>query len=247
LKILNILNLNQGDLETILKFCEDRVKKQAGAFLIPINPIKVVKARKFADFQNIINRADWVFPDARGIKFAASFLYGVSIPVVPGYKVFFALIEQARNLGESVYLLGTTENNLRKAVARLEESHPGLRIAGWKNGYFSDDEGEEIRRQVAKLRPKYVFVAMGEYKQEKMIDFLKKGYPNAIYQGIGGSLDLVAGSQPIPPDWIRKHHLEWLYRLYRQPFRLPRFKALPIFVLLTIVEKVRLIINSERL
>jgi len=34
---------------------------------------------------------------------------------------------------------------------------------------------------------------------------------------------------PRPPRWLLRLHLEWLYRLLRQPFRAPRMAALPRF------------------
>lgn len=234
MKILNVENLNPNPMENILEFCQDRLKNGKGAFLIPMNPIKVIKARSNYDFQKIINKADWVFPDASGIKYAANILYGEKITLSAGYKVMFSLLDQAERNDASVYLLGTTDDVLRIARKKLLEDHPGLRIVGMHNGFFSEDEEPDIFGEIAHLKPDYVFVAMGEYKQEKVIERLRKVYPRAICMGVGGSVDLIAGRQPSPPKWVTKAGIEWLYRAIRQPFRIPRFKALPIFAFLVL-------------
>ena len=239
MKILNINNLDPAEIEDVLRFCQHMISEDKGAFLVPMNPIKVIKARKHPDFQDIINNADCVFPDAWGLKFAASFLHGENIPVTPGYKVMFSLLSQAEKLNKTVYLLGSTEQVLKVAINRLHEHYPKLTIAGSHNGFFSPSEEKRIFHTIASLEPDYIFVAMGEYKQEKVISKLKLAYPQAIFMGVGGSLDLIAGKQPRPPTWISRNHLEWLYRLIRQPFRAPRFKALPIFVFLLYVEKLK--------
>ena len=246
MKILNIKNLNPAGLNEILSFCLKMLSDGKGAFLIPMNPIKVMKARKHPDFQDIIDRADWVFPDAVGMKWAASLLYGEKISLTPGYRLMFSLLEQAEKYGHSVYFLGTTNEILEIADWKLREIHPKLKIAGCHNGFFSEDEETNIFREIANLKPDYVFVAMGEYKQEKIIWKLRQVYPKAIYLGVGGSIDLIAGKQPNPPEWIRKNHLEWIYRFFRQPSRAPRFKPLPIFLILLCLEKVRLKAKSRK-
>jgi N-acetylglucosaminyldiphosphoundecaprenol N-acetyl-beta-D-mannosaminyltransferase len=243
MKILNIKNLNTGDRSDIQAFCRHRIAENRGAFLIPMNPIKVIKARSSLDFQDIIDYADWVFPEAWGIKWAASFLFQQKIPLTPGYSLMLALLEQAEKDGHPVYLLGTTDNHLGVAVTEIKRRWPRLRICGSHNGFFLESEENGIVESIAALKPRYIFVGMGEYKQEKAITRIRNVHPGAIYLGVGGTIDLLANKQPSPPPWIRRHHIEWLFRLWRQPFRLPRFKALPIFAFLTIIEKVKMMIH----
>jgi N-acetylglucosaminyldiphosphoundecaprenol N-acetyl-beta-D-mannosaminyltransferase len=237
MRILNVRNLNPEGLVGIRRFCRESIADGKGAFLIPMNPIKVIKARNHPDFQEIIDGAEWVFPDAWGIKWAASLLYGEDIELSPGYRVMFTLLRQAEEDGHSVFMLGTRSEILDSAVEILKKEYPGLIIAGTHHGFFDDDEEETLFREIAGSDPRYVFVAMGEYRQEKVIQKLKKVHPGAVYLGVGGSIDLVAGRQPSPPEWMRRRHLEWVFRLVRQPFRLPRFKALPVFAALVVAEK----------
>jgi N-acetylglucosaminyldiphosphoundecaprenol N-acetyl-beta-D-mannosaminyltransferase len=244
MRILNVENLNTGGLDDILGFCHQRSHENKGAFLIPMNPIKVIKARKLPDFQRIIDKADWVFPDAWGMKWAASFLYSQKIPLTPGHKLMISLLKQAEAYNHSIYLLGTTEKILEIAVAELKKQYPRLRISGYHHGFFSEPEEADVCRKIVELRPHYIFVGMGECKQERIIGKIKKIYPGAIYLGVGGTIDLIANIQPTPSDWIRQHHLEWVFRLFRQPFRLPRFKALPIFAYLIFLEKIKFVISS---
>lgn len=241
MKILNISNLNTGGLSDIIAFCRETSRNGKGAFLIPMNPIKVIKARRHPDFQNIVDRANWIFPDAWGMKWAASFLYRRQVSAIPGYKVMLSLVEQAAKNGHSVYFLGSTNEVLETASGKLKQMYPGLRIVGMHHGYFSEKDERTVFQDIADLEPNYIFVAMGEYKQEKVIWRLKLVYPWAIFMGVGGSMDLIAGKQPYPPEWIRSNHLEWLYRLFRQPFRAPRFKALPVFVCLICLEKLKML------
>lgn len=235
--ILNIDNVRTEPMSSLLGFCDERLRTKQGATLVPLNPIKVIKARQRPDFQEMIQQADWVFADAWGIKWAANLLHNFDIEVCPGWQTMLALIEHAANNEQTVYLLGTTSEILKAACDELSARYPNVRIIGSHHGFFSQAEEEVLFNEIARLGPDYVFVAMGEYKQEIVIEKLRAVHPSAVYQGVGGSLDLLVGRQPMPPKWMRDRHLEWLFRAIRQPFRLPRFRALPVFVVLVLLRR----------
>lgn len=48
--------------------------------------------------------------------------------------------------------------------------------------------------------------------------------------GLGGSLDVFAGTVRRAPEWMQKTGLEWLYRLIKQPSRIGRMAKLPGFL-----------------
>lgn len=54
---------------------------------------------------------------------------------------------------------------------------------------------------------------------------------NAVAIGVGGSLDVMAGTVKRAPRWMQENRLEWLYRLANQPQRFLRMMALPKFML----------------
>ena len=62
---------------------------------------------------------------------------------------------------------------------------------------------------------------MGSPKQELLMEELQKHH-KAIYQGLGGSFDVYTGSVMRAPKWWVDNHLEWMYRLIKQPCRITR-------------------------
>lgn len=48
--------------------------------------------------------------------------------------------------------------------------------------------------------------------------------------GLGGSLDVFAGTVQRAPEQMQKMGLEWLYRLAKQPSRIGRMAKLPGFL-----------------
>ncbi|KHE68661.1 WecB/TagA/CpsF family glycosyltransferase, partial [Halobacillus sp. BBL2006] len=74
------------------------------------------------------------------------------------------------------------------------------------------------------------FVALGSPAQEYwMIDNMKDLNVN-IFQGVGGSFDVISGRIKRAPTLVQKVGLEWLYRLVLEPWRFKRQSKLPGFL-----------------
>ena len=83
----------------------------------------------------------------------------------------------------------------------------------------SRDAIAEIRR----TRPEILFVAFGHGKQEEWIVQHLRDMPFVrVAMGIGGSFDFIAGRANRAPRFLRNAGLEWLWRLFTQPWRLRR-------------------------
>jgi N-acetylglucosaminyldiphosphoundecaprenol N-acetyl-beta-D-mannosaminyltransferase len=71
-------------------------------------------------------------------------------------------------------------------------------------------------------------VALGAPKQERFIHDHRAELEVKGAIGVGGSLDVWAGTLKRAPEFYRKHGLEWLYRLIQEPSRYKRMLALPV-------------------
>ena len=63
--------------------------------------------------------------------------------------------------------------------------------------------------------------------------------PLGLMVGLGGSLDVFAGTVKRAPVAWQKLDLEWLYRLIKEPRRIGRMMKLPLFVLEAAGERLR--------
>ncbi len=143
-----------------------------------------------------------------------------------------AAIERARL---SVYLLGGTAEELRGTVAGLAERLPRLQLIGAHQGHDTANVVAEIND----ASPDVLLVAMGFPRQERWI---AKNLPSLnvkVAVAEGGSFSFMSGAVPRAPKWMRRVGLEWAFRLARQPWRLRRQLALPVFVWLVFRERLR--------
>lgn len=183
------------------------------------------------ELARILEEAALVTADGAGVLLAAR-ISGASLPErVAGFDLMLACLQEAARTGVPVFFLGSSAAVLEQALLRLQESYPGLNIAGSHHGYFSDGEGEAIVAQILAKRPRLLFVALGAPRQEKWIYRHKDMLPPCVAVGVGGSLDVLAGKARRAPRWMQRAGLEWFYRLLHQPSRLRRMAVIPLFLL----------------
>jgi N-acetylglucosaminyldiphosphoundecaprenol N-acetyl-beta-D-mannosaminyltransferase len=87
---------------------------------------------------------------------------------------------------------------------------------------------EILAKEIVNKKISILFVAFGFPKQEIFIHLLYQQLLITNYQlpiivmSVGGAFDYLSGRVPRAPMGMRERGLEWLYRLIREPWRLPR-------------------------
>ena len=195
------------------------------------NPEFVMAAQTDADFHRILNQADLCIPDGIGLVWAARWL-GRPIPErVPGSELVYKLAEIAAAHAFPLFLLGAEPGVAEQAGTILQSCYPGLIIAGTYAGSPHPTEDETICQIINQSGANLLYVAYGAPQQDKWIDRNRGRIPTIrVAIGVGGALDFITGKRTRAPRWMQKLGLEWLYRLWQEPWRWRRMLALPRFV-----------------
>lgn len=199
--------------------------------IITVNPEFVMAAQKNTLFRACINHAALVMADGIGIVLAARFLRQPTPERVTGVDTLLELAKLCARQGQRMFLLGAAPGVAEIAGERLQGLIPDLQIAGTYAGSPAVEEEQEILERIHAARADVLCVAYGAPAQDLWIYRNLSRLPVALAMGVGGSFDFLAGRQRRAPLWMRKSGLEWLYRLYREPWRWRRMLALPQFVL----------------
>lgn len=208
----------------------DRLKKRQSTLIVTANPEIVMTAKDDPSYREIINNvADYVTADGIGIVKAARML-GKRLPErVTGYDLFTWFLDTANKDKLRVYLIGAKPAVIQAVQAKIKQNYPGIKLVGAEDGY-SKDSLDLIAGRIKQTKPDMVFAALGFPKQEKMLAILRREQVPAILMGVGGSFDVFSGMSKRAPKLFIDAHLEWFYRLLREPTRLGRMMILPKFV-----------------
>jgi N-acetylglucosaminyldiphosphoundecaprenol N-acetyl-beta-D-mannosaminyltransferase len=170
-----------------------------------------------------------LFQDKRGIIIPDGI--SVYLPVkkkdktckkLPGIEFMQYLLTELQNTDKAVYFLGAKQDVVSKMIARFTVLYPGLKIAGYHNGYFDKENCSEIISYIKESRAFALFVALGTPAQEKFIFRFMDELPCKIFMGVGGSFDVLSGTVKRGPQCLCKLGLEWLYRLIKDPSKIGR-------------------------
>ena len=212
-----------------VNLAEQAILKNAQIKIFTPNPEILLKAYKDHDFSKVLKSGDLLIPDGIGI-----ILFSKVKEQVTGVDLMLKICELAEKNRRSVFLLGG-KNVLETTVKKLKETFPQLEIAGFSEDLASCYNLIEISK------PNIVFVALGAPKQETwIIENIEKLPTVNIAMGIGGAFDMISGKVKRAPKFVRKIHLEWLWRLMQEPKRIKRiFNAVIVFPVCVLKERAK--------
>ncbi len=192
------------------------------------------------EYYDLINSADLIIPDGSGVVLASKILgKPLTKGKVAGVELAERILADAADSGMAVYLLGGKPGVAGTAARKMCEKYPGLHIVGTHDGYF-DKTGEQNDAVIGEINAsgaRILLVCMGVPAQEKWMAANRKKLQVGVMAGLGGSLDVFAGTVRRAPKIFIKLGLEWFYRLLREPTRIGRMMKLPKFLFGTMFAK----------
>jgi N-acetylglucosaminyldiphosphoundecaprenol N-acetyl-beta-D-mannosaminyltransferase len=215
-----------------LAWIEAAVAERTPRQVCTANPEFVMLAQRDAAFRAVLQRADLVLPDGVGLLWAARRL-GARLPErVAGSDLIDRLAERGAARGWRIFYLGAAEGVAARAAQVLQARWPGLVVAGTYAGSPRPADEDALVARVRAAAPDILLVAYGAPRQDMWIARNREWLGVPVSVGVGGSFDFVAGVARRAPVWLQRLGLEWLHRLWRQPWRARRiFNAVVAFPL----------------
>lgn len=196
----------------------------------------IMAAYRDPEFCNLLNSSDLLTADGIGVVYASKIVKNPIAERAAGYDIACRTLEKLAKLGGSLYLFGSKPGVAELAAANIESRYSGVKVVGMSDGYFDEVKEKAIIEDIKRTKPDLLFVCLGAPKQERWISAHKSELGAKVCMGIGGSLDVFAGTVKRAPEFYTKHGIEWLYRLVKQPSRFVRMLDLPRFGLKVIAK-----------
>src|SRR5436190_7089384 len=140
--------VDRAGLEETVQRCRALIAAGEPSHQVSLNAAKLVRARSDERLAEILHSADLLNADGESIVWASKLL-GDPLPErVAGIDLMYRLLAEAEQRGYSVYVLGAKDEVLQEAIKRLRDLHPGLRFAGWRDGYFPVAEEAAVAQSI---------------------------------------------------------------------------------------------------
>jgi N-acetylglucosaminyldiphosphoundecaprenol N-acetyl-beta-D-mannosaminyltransferase len=214
-------------------------------FFACVNAHSAEVAHRDAKFMEALQAADLLVADGAGVVMASKLLGGGVREQVTGPDLFMAVSRRLdQRGGHSVFYLGGTPETLERIAVRHRDQFPDLAIAGMLAPpfrlAFSQAEVALITEAIKTAAPDVLWVGLGAPKQEKLIFDLRSAIDVPLCGPVGAMFDYFAGNVAMPPKWVERCGLHWLYRLCKNPGRFwRRTLDIPLFVVHVAADFVR--------
>lgn len=206
--------------ETIV-FIEESIRCNNKINHVGVNASKIVDMQTDKVLYNSVLSCNMISPDGMSVIWASKLLGKPITERVTGIDMMERLVELAYKKGYRCYFFGTKENIVKKLVDIYKEQYSDELIAGYRNGYYSEDEEESIAIEIGHSGADLLFVAMTSPKKEIFLDKYSNHLASIKFtMGVGGSFDVLSGNIKRAPLFIQRCGLEWFYRLIQEPRRM---------------------------
>lgn len=222
---VDVTTLNEQQL---MKQIEEDIQQNLKVRIVAINPEKIMMAEQDPSLRQLLNESTYQIPDGIGVSIASKLSGGTVRGRVTGIGMMENLLTLANNKQLKIFMYGATPETVQQAAENIKERFPNLIVAGTLDGYVKDTQ--QIVAAINEAQPHILFVALGSPKQELFIKNNMDQLNVNVFQGVGGSFDVFSGNVKRAPELFQKTGTEWLFRLIKQPSRIKRQLALPIFL-----------------
>lgn len=208
------------DMEETLQIVENFIQSGLPHQHVVVNVDKIVKASRDPDLRRIINECALVNVDGMPVVWASRLLGKGLKERVAGVDLFEALMERSALKGWRVFLLGAKEDVVLGVKDIYERRYGGLKVAGFRNGYWRPEEESDVVRQIKESKADLLFVAISSPKKEQFLGMYQAEMRVPFAMGVGGTFDVATGKVKRAPVWMQKSGLEWFYRFLQEPRRM---------------------------
>ncbi len=235
-KPFSVLGLPVHLMDDYAGWLRSRIKQGIGTHVVTLNAEMTMQAEHHATLAKIIRQAELVIPDGAGVVLYLRLLFRQGVRRCPGIELAESLLNETE---ARLFFYGGAPGVAQTAAATWQQRVPSLSIVGTQHGYLAPEEVEKFKKTLTQLQPQLILVGLGVPRQELWIAQHRYLCPQATWIGVGGSFDIWAGVKSRAPAWLADNHLEWLYRLYQEPWRWRRMLALPQFARKALVYRLR--------
>jgi N-acetylglucosaminyldiphosphoundecaprenol N-acetyl-beta-D-mannosaminyltransferase len=209
----------QGTVDQCMAWCSG---PRVAHTVITLNAALLCMMRSDEELRTACRGGDLIVADGVPVVWVAK-LAGVPLPErVAGVDLTVKLLAEGSLRGLSVYFLGARPEVILKLVEYCGRCHPGLKVAGFRDGYFKPSDHEDIVNEIARLAPDMLFVGMPSPFKEAWCQRYREKLGVPVIVGVGGTFDVLTGYVRRAPRWLQSIGMEWWWRLAMEPKKMWR-------------------------
>lgn len=184
--------------------------------VVAFNVPKLWRMQGDPRLKQVVETADLILPE-QVIRLASRLCANPLKAYIGNDRLTQSLLPLAAEKGIRLYFLGTHPERLNRMLETIRKQYPEITVAGSHHGYFTETEAETVAAKIRACEPQVLFVGMGTPRQEYWMGRYGRCLGVPVVIGVGGTLDVLAGTKRYCPAWVRTLGLEWMFRIMEDP------------------------------
>lgn len=218
------IRLFAGARAEALAHCLSLIRNGTGGRVATANLDFFAIARKDPQLKVDLDESSLVIIDGAPIAWLARAAGAATVERYAGVDLVRDLCASASEAHPlRVAVLGSTAEVAGPAVKALGAASGQVEFVFVEHPPFRPLTPEEVGGYKQALRasgPNLVLVALGCPRQERLIAEWSDAAADALWIGVGGTLDFFAGRRKRAPGWAQRFGMEWIVRMAQDPKRL---------------------------
>ena len=213
----------QVDYELSREKALERIDRQChsdtvAAYICVVDGNVLVRVHRDPAYREVVQGALFSICDSSWVPLYLQRIYGFKPLQYSGSDLFRDITDFRRY---RMAFLGASTDVLNALQDRLAKTDPGIRNMLFMELPFTSVEGFDYECIASALnadRPDIIWVALGAPKQERFAARLAPLLERGVILPVGAVFNFFSGTGiRRAPDWMVRLHLEFLYRIFREP------------------------------
>lgn len=175
-------------------------------------------ANRDEEYLKVVNGGLFAICDSSWVPLYLKSIYGIKYEQYCGADIFKDIVSSRKY---RMIFMGTNQKTLDGLKTEIMAMNPDVKDMKFVELPFRDVEDfdyPEIAKMIEEDGAKIIWVALGAPKQERFMNRLLPHLKSGVMLGVGAVFKFYSGTDESRcPQWIQKHHLEFLYRIYQDP------------------------------
>ena len=209
---LGHLKVSRGSAALLLDRVVSNIKSRKKIGCIPINVTKYCMSKSDLKLATCIKNSGLVLADGMPIVWLGKRLGSTDVHRITGVAFTESLMSRAAVEGLTLYFFGSTQRNLDAAMKSISSEFTNIKIVGYRNGYYDDDDISSIISDINEVKPDILILGLGLPQKEYFMHDYFPALDVKFCITVGGAIDIWSGSKKRAPKFIQKIGMEWLFR-----------------------------------
>ena len=175
-------------------------------------------ANRDPEYLKVVNGGMFSICDSNWVPVYLKSIYGIKYEQYCGSDIFRDIVSSRKY---RMIFLGTNQETLDGLRNELKKMNPDVENMQFVELPFRSVEEfdyPEIAKMIEADGAKIIWVALGAPKQEKFMNLMLPYLTKGVMIGVGAVFKFFSGAdEPRCPVWVQKCHLEFVYRIMRDP------------------------------